>query len=158
MTSGYPRSPGGKTPGKFWLAWLFLGLLTAYGAEGLSGEPGAAPATGTPAPALASLNTPKSPASQPQATVTLEPFYLLREEGGRVWVERCLVTLELNLRDQPQNIDLTAANLRAVIYGFLNSETHLDELLPKTLDGINNFLKRKVVADVKVSRSVLLLR
>ncbi|MEW6386695.1 MAG: hypothetical protein AB1491_04170 [Thermodesulfobacteriota bacterium] len=156
MTSRRPPSQADNRAGKFWPVLLGLGLLLALGAEGLSAGPG--PAVSPRAGALASLNLPQSPPSPPHETVTLDPFYLLREEGNRVWVERCLVTLELNRRDRPKEIDLTGPGLRAVIYGLLNSDTHLDELLPKTMNSINKFLRGNVVADVKMSRSVLLLR
>lgn len=95
--------------------------------------------------------------SQRQA-VSLDPFFLVLEEGARSWVERVIVTLEVARPENYPKLDLSGPNFRKILYDCLRSEVPENVLGPEAISAINQRLGVRAVVAVRMSRSILILR
>lgn len=88
--------------------------------------------------------------------VCLAPFYLIKEAHKRVWVERVIVTVEV---DQPlkSSFELASPTQRALIFDLLSSEKDDGAMQHNVLAALRRMMKEKLVTGVKFSRSLLLL-
>jgi hypothetical protein len=129
-------------------AWLGVMLLLPIPAPGAQGEPQQPPAKGAAAP----------PAVQPLHPLVLDPFYLVREEDSRCWVERVLVEVEMAGLDPHAPLDLSAPEYRKVLYEYLNSKEsgHFSE--SEVRNALNQQARGEVVRTVRISRSTLIVR
>ncbi|MBW1992647.1 MAG: hypothetical protein JRI59_11185 [Deltaproteobacteria bacterium] len=90
------------------------------------------------------------------ATVTLEPFYLIREKQAQVWVERIILTLTLV---QPRELTATFNDprQRGKLFELIAAEAEPDLLAVRVQAELNRTLGEPVVTAVHLSRSFLLL-
>lgn len=100
----------------------------------------------------------------PAPAVSLEPFFLIMEEGSRVRVRRVQVALEFSQPEILLNFDPQAPALREIVYDSLmakdqaHSGREKKEQEKVLTQLINRYLGREAVSAVKVDQSFLLLR
>ncbi len=131
---------------------IFLVALGAY--PGMMGwaesGPGTTPEGGSQ---LASLASAHAPTHIKAYTITLEPFFLVQDKGGRVWVERIIVTLTGDPGD-----DLASPRMRAVLFDLLKTRQMEKLGQGEIISSLNQHLGGNQVISAKVDKSILLLR
>jgi hypothetical protein len=88
--------------------------------------------------------------------MTLEPFYLIQEQGDKVWIERVIMTFKLD-QSQKVSIDPDHPKQRSMLFDILASESEPDALPAKVQTAINQALGIPAISSVHLSRSFLLL-
>ena len=100
----------------------------------------------------------------PAPAVTLDPFFLILEEGSRVRVRRVQVSLEFLQPEMLPKFDPQSPVLREMVYDFLldkeqaNSGREKKEQEQVLTQLVNRCLGQEAVSAVKVDQSFLLLR
>lgn len=87
--------------------------------------------------------------------MTLEPFYLIQEQGNKVWIERVIMTLKLE-HSQKISIDPDHPKQRSMLFEILASESEPGALPAKLQAAMNQALGVPVISSVHLSRSFLL--
>jgi hypothetical protein len=92
----------------------------------------------------------------PQQKIVLEPFYLIQEKHAKVWIERVILTLNL---DQLRKLTTTFnhPHQRSMIFELITSHPEPDLLPTKVQAALNHMLGDPIVTAVHLSRSFLLL-
>ena len=146
--------------------FLFLGLAV-LGSVGFNATPVKAGEKITPisSPILeVKIQEKVEKPATPAPAVTLDPFFLILEEGSRVRVRRVQVALEFLQPEMLPKFDPQSPVLREVVYDFLVAkEQELsgreEKEQEKVLAGlVNRYLGQEAVSAVKVDQSFLLLR
>lgn len=136
--------------------FLILGILLA-----LSGRGTAAPEERLEKP-LRGLQTrsesPGAPLKMRWQNVTLDPFFLLRGEGAKAWVERVIVTLQVAVEKNCPKIDITGPTCRKALYDLLLSGQPEVAIKHQALTSLNRQAKMEAVAAIDISRSILIVR
>lgn len=94
--------------------------------------------------------------SFPLQRMTLEPFYLIQEKAAKAWVERIIVTIELN-QDKKITAEFDHPHLRSLLFNILISEPEKSALPDKMQAALNQALGKAAVTSVHLRRSFLLL-
>ncbi|MDI6852509.1 MAG: hypothetical protein QME75_02740 [Deltaproteobacteria bacterium] len=134
-----------------WLHFLSAMLLLAAGSLCLAGSPAFALSW---KPVGAPQHDFRDPVAVRQI-VTLEPFYLIQEQGEKVWIERVIMTFML---DHSQKLSIYAGHpeQRSMLFDILASESDQDCLPAKVKAAMNKALGIPVISSVHLSRSFLL--
>jgi hypothetical protein len=136
--------------------FLILGILLA-----LNGRATAAPDEKMERPPRglqARGESTKAPLKMQRQNVTLDPFFLLRGEGAKAWVERIIITLQVAVEKNCPQIDLTGPNFRKALYDLLLSGQPEAVIKQQALASLNQQAKREAVAAIDISRSILIVR
>ncbi len=90
--------------------------------------------------------------------IALSPFFLLRRKDSKVWIERIIVTfLMAPPKDYLKN-DLNNPAFRKILYDLLQSEEPETVIQSQAMAGLNRQLGKNVAANVRISRSVIIVR
>lgn len=103
----------------------------------------------------AGLNTPPD---RPWQNVTLDPFFILRGEKGKVWVERIIVVLQITVERVSPKLDVTGPSIRTALYDLFRSGQPETNIKKQALASLNQQAKRKAVTTMNISRSILIVR
>jgi hypothetical protein len=136
---------------------IFRFVLLLFLIFGLTvGEAGPAENAPTQAPLLAKAEGDRDVSSS-QQTIALEPFYLIQEKEAKVWIERIIVTLEL---DQSRRLTMVfnCPHQRSRIFDILISEPKKGPLAAKVQAALNQTLGEPAVTSAHLSRSFLLFQ
>lgn len=98
-----------------------------------------------------------SPPIQEQKII-LDPFFRLRRNGSRVWVERIIVTLVMAVPKNSLQDDFNSPTLRKKIYSLLQTGEPETTIEAQALSYLNRQVGVKTNAAVQISRSVLIVR
>ena len=88
-------------------------------------------------------------------TIALEPFYLIHEKGARAWIERVIVTVEVN-QGKPRAADFNKPEQRSRIFDILAAEHEKGPLPPLVKTALHQSLVETPITSVQLSRSFLL--
>ncbi len=97
------------------------------------------------------------PSGQEQE-IALSPFFLLQRKDSKVWIERIIVTF---LMAQPKDClknDLNNPAFRKMLYDLLQSEEPETVIRSQAMASLNRQLGKNVDANVRISRSVIIVR
>jgi hypothetical protein len=136
---------------------LFFGGLLRV----LSAEAYAAPEEKTLAPRGAVQVTGETLAGTPpiqEQVVVLDPFFLIRKKGAKVWVERILVTIALAMPKNTFNHDLNSPAFRKIFYELLQSGEPETAIQAQAVAGVHRQMGMAVDARVHLSRDILIVR
>lgn len=132
--------------------FLFLLPILVLGITG--GEAGNS--ENTPSRELLVAKAPGSPPpTSPHQRITLAPFYLIQEQGAKAWIERVIVTVEVDHSRQ----EAAAFNhplQRSRLFEILISESERGALPAKVQAALNQILGEPAVLSVHLSQSYLL--
>jgi hypothetical protein len=95
------------------------------------------------------------PPMQEQVTV-LDPFFVIRQKGAKVWVERIIVTLTLTTPEHTIKQELNGPMIRKMLYDLVQSGKPEDSCRMLAVAGLQRQLG--VEAEVHLSRSILIVR
>ncbi len=96
-----------------------------------------------------------TPPIQEQVMV-LDPFFLIRQKGAKVWVERIIVTLALTTSKQTVKHDLNGPMFRTLLYDLIQAGEPEDSCQTQAMAGLQRQLGMD--AEVHLSRSILIVR
>lgn len=92
-----------------------------------------------------------------EAGIALDPFFLIREKGSRVWVERIIVTIDLKMPKPAVKHDLNGPVFRQKFYDLLQSGESEDVIQTQAVAGLQRQLGMDAEAYVRLSRSILIV-
>jgi hypothetical protein len=111
---------------------------------------------------LQAVQVPKEISAGPppiqESAMALDPFFLIREKGSKVWVERIIVTISLTMPKPAVKHDLNGPLFRKKVYDLLQSGESEDIIHTQTVAGLHRQLGMDADADVHLSRSILIVR
>jgi hypothetical protein len=132
-----------------------LGAIMAI----LANAAGAAPETRMPhvqgAAQVVRTKADGIPPMQEPVTV-LDPFFVIRQKGAKVWVERIIATLTLTTPEHTVKQDLNGPIIRKMLYDLVQSGEPEDSCRMQAVSGLQRHLG--VEAEVHLSRSILIVR
>jgi hypothetical protein len=102
--------------------------------------------------------TPDGPPPIQEQKIILDPFFTLRRNGSRVWVERIIVTLVIAVPKNCLQHDLNSPTLRKKLYSLLQTGEPETTIEAQALSYLNRQVGVKTNAAVQISRSVLIVR
>jgi hypothetical protein len=106
----------------------------------------------------AQAEVPDGPPRRQEQKIALTPFFRLRSNGSRVWVERILVTFLVAAPRNclPKNFD--NPTLRKMINDLIQSGEPAATIQTKAVAQVQRQTEMKVQPTVQISRSVLIVR
>ncbi|MFZ5450957.1 MAG: hypothetical protein ACOZF2_03645 [Thermodesulfobacteriota bacterium] len=147
-----------------WFLFLALAVLGGSGIDAALGQAGEK-VTPPSSPILeVKIQEETAKPSTPAPPVTLDPFFLIIEEGPRVRVQRIQVAWEILQPELLPKFDPQSPVLREMVYDFLVAKGQVlsdreKKEREKLLAGlVNRYLGQEAVSAVKVDQSFLLLR
>jgi len=91
-----------------------------------------------------------------EQVIVLDPFFLIRQQGAKVWVERIIATLALTTPEHTVKQDLNGPIIRKMLYDLVQSGEPEDSCRMQAVAGLQRHLG--VEAEVHLSRSILIVR
>lgn len=93
-----------------------------------------------------------------EQVIVLDPFFLIRQKGAKVWVERIIVTLALTMSKQTVKHDLNGPMFRTLLYDLIQAGEPEYTCQTKAVAGLQHQLGIDANAEVHLSRSILIVR
>ncbi len=139
------------------ITFLCWGVVTAILASAASAAPEAKMTAARETVREVQTMAQGTPPVQEQVIV-LDPFFLIRQKGAKVWVERVIVTLALTTSKQTVKHDLNGPMFRSLLYDLIQAGEPEDACQTKAVAGLQRQLGIDADAEVHLSRSILIVR
>jgi hypothetical protein len=92
-----------------------------------------------------------------QKEIILSPFFLLEKKDKRVWIERVIVTLLIDLPKDCRQEDLNCAASRKMFYELLQTQGPERSMQPQAITSLTHILGVKINATMRISRSTIIV-